>query len=102
MSTQSFASTLSPVRVTRRTAAIVAVALVAIAIAVVLLTATAGTTVSSKAQPTFGPSLTAGVPAGYVRDPATHAFVKIGGAGVSSPLQSASAPPASDAFGGHR
>jgi hypothetical protein len=42
------------------------------------------------------------VPGGYVRDPATHAFLKIGGTHVSSPVQSTSVPPASNAFGGHR
>jgi len=49
MSTPSFAPTLSSVRVTRRSAAIVAAALLAIAIAVVLLTATSGTSVSPQA-----------------------------------------------------
>jgi hypothetical protein len=102
MSTPSLAPTLSPVRVTRRSAAIIAAALLAIAVAVVLLTGTWGTTASSTARPTYGPSATAGVPAGYVRDPATHAFVKIGGAGVSPSVQSASAPPAGTSFGGHR
>lgn len=102
MSTPSLAPTLSPARVTRRSAAIIFAALLAIVIAVVLLTAMSGTTVSSKAKPTYGPSLTAGVPAGYVRDPATHAFLKIGGARVSSPAQSTSVPPASNAFGDHR
>jgi hypothetical protein len=102
MSTPSLAPTLSLVRITRRSAAIIAAALLAIAIAVVLLTATAGTTASSTAHPTFGASPTAGVPAGYVRDPATHAFLKIGGAGVSSPVQSTSVSPAGTAFGGHR
>jgi hypothetical protein len=102
MSTPSLAPTLSPVRVTRRSAAIIGAALLAIAIAVVVLAVTSGTTASSKAHPTFGPSATAGVPAGYVRDPATHAFVKIGGAGLSSPVQSASAGPAGTPFGGQR
>lgn len=102
MSTPSLAPTLSPVRVTRRSAAIIAAALLAIAIAVVVLATTSGTTASSTARPTFGPSPTAGVPAGYVRNPATHAFVKIGGAGVSSSVQSASVPSTGTPFGGHR
>ena len=102
MSTSSLAPRLSPVRVTRGTAAIIAAALVAIAIAVAALSSTSATTVSSHPQLATGPSSRLGVPAGYVRDPATHAFLKISGARVSSSVQSTTVPSASNAFSGHR
>jgi hypothetical protein len=103
MSTPSIALNQSGSRLSRPGAAIIAGLVLAIALAVTLFVVNNTTTVHHGAPTVNAPktvvnaSQAAGLPAGYVRDPATHQLLA-----VTSPAQNRGITHPTNAFGGNR